>query len=76
MTVVDGFVDRVNAEAKDVQPGKYLLVAFAAVFFAIGWVLAKLWLAVGWTLAAIRVGWREAGGPVKKPAGDSLRGGG
>jgi hypothetical protein len=64
--VVDGFVDRVNTEAKEVHPGKLVLVAVASVFFAIGWVLAKLVLAVAWVIAAVKVGWFEAGGPGRK----------
>jgi hypothetical protein len=62
----DGFVNRVTAEAKDVHVGKLVLVAFAAVFFAVGWVFAKLFLAVAWTIAAVKVGWLEAGGPGRK----------
>jgi hypothetical protein len=56
----------VNAEAKEVHPGKLVLVAIASIFFAIGWVVAKLWLAVAWTIAAVKVGWFEAGGPGRK----------
>lgn len=66
MTAADGFVDRVNTEAKEVHPGQLLLVAFAAVFFAIGWVLAKLVRLVAWVIAAVKVGWFEAGGPGRK----------
>ena len=77
MTVAaEGFVNRVNTEAKDIHPGKLLLVAFAAVFVAIGWVLAKLFLAVAWTIAAVKVGWFEAGGPGRKPQTPGKRVGG
>ena len=75
MTVADGFVDRVNVEAKEIHPGKLILVAFAAVFFAIGWVLAKLVLAIAWTIAAVKVGWFEAGGPGRKTKSPSRRAG-
>lgn len=77
MTVAaEGFVDRVTAEAKDVHVGKLILVAFAAVFFAIGWVSAKLFLAVAWTIAAVKVGWLEAGGPGRNTQAAGKRVGG
>lgn len=77
MTVAaEGFADRVSAEAKDVHPGKLIAVAFAAVFFAIGWVFAKLFLAVAWMIAAVKVGWLEAGGPGRKPQAAGKRVGG
>jgi hypothetical protein len=76
VTTVEGFVARVNTEAKDVHVGRLVAVAFAAVFFAVGWVFAKLFLAVAWVIAAVKVGWLEAGGPGRKPAVDRKRGSG
>lgn len=77
MTVAaEGFVDRVTTEAKDIHVGKLILVAFASVFFALGWVVAKLYLAVAWTIAAVKVGWLEAGGPGRKPQAVGKRVGG
>lgn len=77
MTTVDGFVDRVNVEAREVRVGRMILVGFAAVFFAVGWILAKMWLAVAWTIAAAKIGWFEAGGPGRRVASpaDRKRGG-
>lgn len=75
MTVADGFAARVHAEAREVHVGKMIAVAFAAVFFAIGWILAKIVVAVAWIIAAVRVGWIEAGGPRLKSS-DRNRGGG
>lgn len=74
VTTADGFVDRVNTEARDVHVGRLIAVAFAAIFFAVGWVLAKVWLAVAWTIAAVKVGWLEAGGPGRKQPDDRKRG--
>lgn len=45
------------------HPGRMLLTFVAAMFFAVGWVIAKVaravWLVVSWSIAAIRVGWQE-----------------
>lgn len=76
MTTAEAFVARVNTEAKDVHVGRLIAVAFAAVFFALGWVFAKLFLAVAWVIAAVKVGWLEAGGPGRKQPHDGKRGGG
>lgn len=62
------FVARVSTEAKDIHPGRAILAAIAGVFFAVGWILAKVWLAVAWLVAAVVVGWVDAGGPGRKAA--------
>lgn len=71
MTVFDGvLVDRITAEARQIRFWRTVLTAIAAILFAIGWTVGKvftvLWLAVTWSAAAVKVGWREA----RKP-GDS-----
>lgn len=57
-------VDRISAEARQVELGRSLLTILAAVLYALGWLLAKvvivLWLIVAWTFTAIRLGWRDA----------------
>jgi hypothetical protein len=60
-------VDRISLEARDVHAGRVLLTVFAALFFAVGWTVAKAWLTVAWCGVAVKVGWLEArkstGGP-------------
>jgi hypothetical protein len=57
-------LDRITAEAREVEIGRTLLTLVAGVLFAIGWVAAKvvgaLWLAVAWSATAVRLGWSEA----------------
>jgi hypothetical protein len=74
MTVLERFdVDRVTAEARDVEFGRAILTAIAAVLFAVGWLAAKVvgllalafgavWLAAAWSATAVRLGWTEARG--------------
>lgn len=74
MTVLDStFVDRVNAEAKDIQFGRTLLTWLAALLYGIGWLIGKVfvvaWLAVTWTYAAAKVGFQDARGTEKKASG-------
>jgi hypothetical protein len=71
VTVFDGvLVDRITAEAREIRFWRTVLMVIAAVLFAIGWTVAKVftvvWLVLTWSAAAVRVGWREA----RKP-GDS-----
>ncbi len=63
-------VDRISVQARDVHFGRLLLTLFAALFFGIGWVAAKLFLAVAWCGVAVKVGWQEArSGGTRRPAG-------
>lgn len=63
-------VERITVEARDVQFGRAVLTAIAAVLFGLGWLAAKavgvVWLAVAWSWTAVRLGWTEARG--QKPA--------
>jgi hypothetical protein len=57
-------LDRITAEARDVEIGRAILTLIAAVLFAIGWVAAKVvgvvWLSLAWSATAVRLGWSEA----------------
>jgi hypothetical protein len=75
MAVMDTFfdrerVDRITVEARDVELGRAVLTAVAAVLFGIGWLAAKVvgvvWLTIAWSWTAVRLGWTEARG--QKPA--------
>jgi hypothetical protein len=53
-------LDRISTEARQVKFTVTVLTLIAAVFFAIGWVTARVWLGVVWSALMIREGWREA----------------
>ena len=74
MTVLDRVpLERISAEARQVQVGRLLLTLLAGLFYLIGWLVAKLLVGVVWCCIAVKVGYVEAGGPVRKarrgPAG-------
>ena len=60
-------LDRISAEARDVQFGRTVLLALAGLLYGVGWLAAKtftlLWRAVAWMGVAIKVGWTEARKP-------------
>jgi hypothetical protein len=64
-------VDRITVEAREVRFGRTVLTLIAAVLFAVGWCVAKLfgvvWLALAWSATAVKIGWTEA----RKPTGDA-----
>jgi hypothetical protein len=57
-------IERISADAREVHLGRLLLTALAAVFYALGWAVAKLvigvWTAISWSLTALRLGWQDA----------------
>lgn len=57
-------VERIGAQARQIQAGRLFLTALTAVFFMAGWVAFKVcaavWLSVVWCAVATREGWREA----------------
>jgi hypothetical protein len=57
-------VDRITAQAREIQFSRTVLTVFAAVLFAVGWLagktLAVLWGGVAWSMAAVKVGWDDA----------------
>lgn len=65
MAVLDRVpLDRITAEAKQVSPGRAVLLAVAGLLYALGWITAKafslVWLALAWTATAVKVGWSDA----------------
>lgn len=60
-------VDRITTEAREVRPGRTLLLALAGVLYGIGWLTAKafgvLWFAAVWMGTAVKVGWVDARKP-------------
>jgi hypothetical protein len=57
-------VDRITAEAKDIQFWRTVLTVLAGLLYGLGWVTAKtftvLWRAVVWVGVAVKVGWQDA----------------
>jgi hypothetical protein len=61
-------VDEITRQASDIRPGRVLLTVLAAVFFAIGWTVARVFLGVVWCAVAVKVGFqagRAHGGPAR-----------
>jgi len=54
----------ITRQAREIHPGRTRLSWLAAVLFALGWTLSKifilLWFAGAWTYVAAREGWRTA----------------
>ena len=59
-------VERIQAEASQVHPGRLLLTLLVGVLYCVGWVAGKtftvLAVAAGFTVAAVKVGWQDARG--------------
>ena len=57
-------VDRITAEAKDVQFWRTVLTALAGLLYGFGWITAKaftvLWRAIVFIGVAVKVGWQDA----------------
>jgi hypothetical protein len=64
VTAFDGtFVDRVNAQAKDLEFWRTVLTVVAAVLYGLGWVIGWVfkgtWLVLSWCFAAAKVGFLD-----------------
>lgn len=57
-------LERIQTQAKDIDPVKVAVGIVAAVPYIVGWVVAKIftvvWIAVSWAAAAAMVGWKDA----------------
>jgi len=57
-------LERINAEAQEINLAKTLLTVLAGVLWLIGWVAGKIIgtvvVAITWSLAAVKVGWADA----------------
>lgn len=62
-------LDRIDGDARDLQPHRVALTIVSAVFFALGWVVGvvfrAVWLVVAWMWAAAVVGFKIATGKVQ-----------
>ena len=63
-------VDRITAEAKDVEFWRAVLTAVTGVLYGIGWLVGKaftmVWRVLVWVAVAVKVGWQDA----RKPKAD------
>jgi hypothetical protein len=62
-------MERIEAEARQVNLGRALLTLLVGVFWALGWLAGKLTLGVGFAYAAAKVGFLEARGVEVRPRG-------
>lgn len=61
-------LDEITAQARDIRLGRVLLTVLAAVFFALGWTVGRVFLGVAWCAVAVKVGWQAGaahGGPAR-----------
>jgi len=73
MAVVEVPLDRITAEARQVDVVRTLLTILAALLFAIGWLAARtlgvLWISLAWSATAVKVGWVEGRTPKHPESG-------
>lgn len=66
MTAFTHVLERVETEARALQPARVALTLVSAPFFAVGWVVGHVfrmvWFVVAWAWTALLVGWRTARG--------------
>lgn len=55
-------LDRISAEARQLQFGRALLTIIFTPFYLLGWFAGKTWAAIAYLLASLKVGWREGKG--------------
>lgn len=60
-------VDRITAEAKDVEFWRTVLTVIAGVLYGLGWLVGKTftvaWRVLAWVGVAVKVGWQDARTP-------------
>jgi hypothetical protein len=59
-------VERIDTQARQLQPREVALSLLFAVPFLLGWIAARtvgaVWMVVAWTWSAGLAGWQHAGG--------------
>lgn len=53
-------LDRIAAQAREVDFGRVLLTVLAALLYAPGWLTGKVFLGLAWSATAVKVGWLDA----------------
>jgi hypothetical protein len=62
-------VERINTEARQLDPATVALTVLLFVPFVLGWTTRKVWMVLAWLWTAVVVGWQEAGRPRQAEAG-------
>lgn len=56
-------LQQITSQAREIHPGRTLLVFIATLLYGLGWVTAKsftlLFFVVAWACVAVRAGWRD-----------------
>jgi hypothetical protein len=60
-------VDRVSAEARQVDLGRALLTLLVGCFWLVGWLVGKATLGIAFVWAAAKVGYADARGEAGRP---------
>lgn len=55
-------LDRISAEARQLQFGRALLTIVFTPFWLLGWIAGKTWAALTYVFASVKVGWKEGSG--------------
>jgi hypothetical protein len=55
-------VARISAQARQANIGRALLTMIAAMLYAPGWLVGKVFLGAAWACVAVRVGFQDARG--------------
>lgn len=57
-------LERIQTQARDIDPVKVAVGIVAAIPYVLGWVVAKVftvvWIVISWAAAAAMVGWTDA----------------
>lgn len=56
-------LDKIAAQAREVDLRRVVLTVLAALLYAPGWLVGKVFLGVVWACVAVKVGFVEARGP-------------
>lgn len=73
MAIVTIPLERISAEARQINLAKVLLTILLTVPYVLGWVARKTWLFLAFLWSATKLGWRDAGSPKTTEAGTDER---
>ena len=66
MAKLKQLLDQVDADARELRPGRVVLTVIFAVLFVVGWVVGAVfravWLVIAWAWAAAVVGFNKSSG--------------
>jgi hypothetical protein len=52
-------LDEIGSRARELHFWRTVLTIVASVLFAIGWIVARVWLALAWCMVAVKLGWQS-----------------